>query len=325
MHLVRYIATALATVFFAGSGFAFAGSPNPTTPPVDEGLVEELVVTARYPGPAFWRVSDADSEIWILAVPSPTPNGLIWDKRQLEKVMKGANGVVLPSVVTVGLMDGMKFVISKRKQFNNPNGKTLAEVLPQSSIDQYLKIDPAFRKANDLKSKLKPVLFAFQSRMSIYDKKRWSEFYIDNDVVTLARKYKVKIRRASVQPGLPIAEGIIGLNTAEQIGCFDTIIEGARDSLRNTDDAAKAWADGDTALMLSLTSGASLTACALNSSQGQSAESKVYADVLNVVKQALAQPGKTLLVVSNARGLVEKRGILAQLRDQGLTVRSPAE
>lgn len=290
----------------------------------DDSLIEELVVTARYPGPAFWRVSDSDSEIWILATPNPTPKGLAWDKRQLEKVIQGANAVILPSVVFVELKEGIKFLISKRKQFNNPGGKTLAEVLPQSSIDNYLKIDPAYRKANALKSKRKPALFAFQLRMDMQDKKRWSDAYIDKDIIALTRKYHVPVRRASVQRGIPIAEGIIGLNPEGQAMCFDAMVTDLRHNLSHADEVAKAWAGGDTALMLSLASRPTQRRCVETSAQGQAAEAKVYADELDAVKQALSQPGKTLVVVSDTRALVEKRGILAQLKAQGLTVRSPA-
>lgn len=300
-------------------------APEAASPATDDSLIEELVVTARYPGPAFWRVSDSDSEIWILAVPAPTPTDLAWDKRQLEKVIKGANAVVLPSVVRVGLMDGVKFAFSKRKQFNNPDGKALADVLPANSINEYLKIDPAYRGKDGLKSKLKPTLFAFGLRMDLYDKMQWSEFYIDKAVDTLARKYKVPIRRASVQPGIPIAEGMLSLNQSDQIGCFDAVVEGLRHNIAHADEAAKAWADGDTALMLSQDRVKSLSTCALNSNQGQAAGSKIYADEIAAVKQALAKPGKTLIVMTDTRALVEKGGILSQLRDRGLTVWSPAE
>jgi hypothetical protein len=300
-------------------------APAPANPTPDDGLIEELVVTARYPGPAFWWVSDADSEIWVLATPNLTPKGLVWDKRQLEKVIQGANAVILPSVVSVELREGIKFLISNRKQFNNPGGKTLAEVLPQSSIDNYLQIDTAYRKANALKSKRKPALFAFQLRMDMQDKKRWSDFYTDKDILALTRKYHVPVRRASVQRGIPIAEGIIGLGPEGQATCFDAIVTDLRHNLNHVDEVAKAWADGDTALMLSLASARNLRTCAATSAQGQSAEAKVYADELGAVKRALDQPGKTLVVVSDTRALVEKRGILAQLKAQGLTVRSPAE
>ena len=300
-------------------------APPAASPKPDDGLIEELVVTARYPGPAFWRVSDSDSEIWILATPNPTPKGLVWDKRQLEKVIQGANAVILPSIVYVELKEGLRFLISNRKQFNNPDRKTLAEVLPQSSIDNYLKIDPAYRKANALKSKRKPALFAFELRMDTQGKKGWSDSYTEKDIIALTRKYRVPVRRASVQRGIPIAEGIIGLNPEGQAVCFDAIVADIRHNLSHADEVAKAWADGDTALMLSHASRTTQRRCVETSAQGQAAEAKVYADELNAVKQALAQPGKTLVVVTDTRALVEKRGILAQLMAQGLTVRSPAE
>src|SRR5690606_15802790 len=58
--------------------------------------VEELVVTARDPGPAFWRVSDADTTVYVLGVPSVAPKGAAWDRATLERRLEGANAVILP-------------------------------------------------------------------------------------------------------------------------------------------------------------------------------------------------------------------------------------
>ena len=43
--------------------------PAPADDP-DGVLIEELVVRGRLPGPAWWRVVDGDTTVWVLGVPS---------------------------------------------------------------------------------------------------------------------------------------------------------------------------------------------------------------------------------------------------------------
>src|SRR4051812_49327535 len=65
--------------------------------PLDEGaVVSELVVRPATPGPAWWRVSDADSAVYILIVPNVSVTDRPWDKTVLERRMNGANVFILP-------------------------------------------------------------------------------------------------------------------------------------------------------------------------------------------------------------------------------------
>src|SRR5687768_3230161 len=84
------------------AGWAFAAVGQ--APPADSGvlpedpdavLLEELVVTARLPGPAWWRVSDADSTVYVLGVPSVATKQLAWDRSVLERRLKGANQLIV--------------------------------------------------------------------------------------------------------------------------------------------------------------------------------------------------------------------------------------
>jgi hypothetical protein len=58
--------------------------------------VEELVVTARYPGPAFWRVSRGEARVWVLGRPSLAPKRQEWDRQLFERYLSGAGQVILP-------------------------------------------------------------------------------------------------------------------------------------------------------------------------------------------------------------------------------------
>ena len=79
---------------------AKAQTPPAAAPPVDpnENLVEELVVVGRLPGPAWWRVVDADTTVYVLGVPSIAPRKMQWNRGVFERRLEGANAVVLPFV-----------------------------------------------------------------------------------------------------------------------------------------------------------------------------------------------------------------------------------
>ncbi|MET0272907.1 MAG: hypothetical protein ABW360_07935, partial [Phenylobacterium sp.] len=68
--------------------------PDPNDP--DAVIVEELVVTARLPGPAWWMVSDADTTVYVMGAPSLAPSRMAWDRSVFERRLKGANAIILP-------------------------------------------------------------------------------------------------------------------------------------------------------------------------------------------------------------------------------------
>src|SRR5262249_26541199 len=101
--LNRFAPVALAALLCALPAAAQAPAAPPSAAPSaaddpDATLVEELVVRGRLPGPAWWRVEDADTTVWVLGVPSIAPRRMQWDRAIFERRLQGANVVVLPFV-----------------------------------------------------------------------------------------------------------------------------------------------------------------------------------------------------------------------------------
>ena len=101
----RVLGIALAAALFASAAPAPVLAQVPLTPSAqlpagavdpNETLVEELVVTARLPGPAWWRVSDGDSTVYVLGAPTVAPKRQQWDQLQFNRRLEGANAVILP-------------------------------------------------------------------------------------------------------------------------------------------------------------------------------------------------------------------------------------
>ncbi len=107
----------------------------------DSVLIEELVVVAPVPGPAWWRVSDQDSEVYVMVAPSVAIAGHAWDRGALEKRMKGANVFILPAALSVADlrsapgMAGMiaqtpKLLFMRKPKFQAKDPRPLEDEMP---------------------------------------------------------------------------------------------------------------------------------------------------------------------------------------------------
>lgn len=295
-----------------------------TTAPVDDpnAIVEELVVTARYPGPAFWRVSDADSEVWIMAVPYFIPEKMVWDRTRTEQILKGANSLILPSGVGVGLGEAIRFAIKYRKQFTNDGNRTLDQILPAQVVERYEHLPTAYRTTDLKTSTLKPTFAGLSIAGRAKKIGRWAEPY--GDMATLAQKAKVKIRSASMTSALPIATAIMTMPDAQQIQCFDGFVSSVDHNIKTVGPVAAAWADGQTAEFLRGTQSTGADECIYSLGEVKNLREKAYQSEIKLIKDALEQPGKTLMIAS-VRPLVAQNGILARLKAEGFTVRTPAD
>jgi hypothetical protein len=311
----------LSTAFLASTA---APALAQATAPIDDpnAIVEELVVTARYPGPAYWRVSDADSEVWILGIPGRIPSNLVWDKTRTADILKGANGVIMPSVATAKFSEILKFTLKNLKNFSNEGDQTLEQVVPPSVAQHYRQLPPALRRDDLLKSTFRPVFAAFALEAKAIKTNGW--VMVESDIVSLAKKAKVKTRRASETPVLPLATAMMSMSQADQAQCFDAFVTDVEQTIMTIDPVARAWANGQTAEMLNQRRSSGIEDCLYSISEIKRQRALVYQTEIKTIKAALDQPGKTVMI-ANIHPLVAQNGILARLKAEGLTVRTPAD
>src|SRR4051812_28615387 len=70
----------------------------------EANLVEELVVNARLPGPAWWKVTDADTTVYVLGVPAMTPTKLEVDSSVLKRRLDGADRLIMGQEADVSVV-----------------------------------------------------------------------------------------------------------------------------------------------------------------------------------------------------------------------------
>lgn len=85
-------------------------------------------------GPAWWRVSDGDSTVWIMGTPDVFPLSVKWDQRALARHMQDARLLIVPGNIGTNVRSADKTQSPPQR----PN-TSLAERLPPALMDRVLK------------------------------------------------------------------------------------------------------------------------------------------------------------------------------------------
>lgn len=292
------------------------------TPPVDDPdgtLVEELVVTARLPGPAWWRVSDADTTVYVLGVPSLAPKRMQWDRMIFERRLQGANVVILPFV-------------NVRAKVSGSVGTAINLLRLKSGGPFEARLDPATRArfvavrtrlGQDAKhyGTSNPLAAGVQLAIDYRDASSLTNSDPAKLVRYLAQQRRVKVVEKSYDLG-PQLGGI--LRTPPGVGriCFDEVLAQAEAGPGVTLAAARAWAEGD--VRAALDNERTYERCLGVISGGRTYDERTKADTAAAIAGTLKTPGHAIVLVS-LRPLLAQNGVLERLRAQGFMVKTPGE
>ena len=293
--------------------------PAPDANDPDAVLVEELVVTARDRGPAWWRVSNGVSTVYVLGVPSSMPKGLAWDDAVLERRLNGANRVILPfNNVGVGVLGaaGVLFDLARMKS-GTPIENTLDPTLKARFVAARTRIgQPAKRYA--LKNGLAAGI------LLVADYRDAAHITAADPAKTIARMAKARKLKTEtkIYPLGPIMGAALRTSPAAQRACLDDALDEVEAGEASSRRAAQAWAEGEVRAALGGERG--YEKC-LNSAPGAGdLDARLKADQAAAIAAALKQPGHAVAVVQ-LRPLLAQGGVLDRLRAQGFTVKTPGE
>ena len=289
------------------------------TPDPDATLVEELVVTARLPGPAWWRVSDADTVVYVLGAPSVMPKSLAWDQSVLTRRLEGANRVILPfNEVGVGLLTIPGAAINLlRLRARTPYEETLAPGLKARFVAVRTRSGkPAerYRTANGLAAGL----------ILVDDYRQASQLTAADPAKTvrrLAKARRIRIEEKSYDVGGLLGQ-VVRTPQAAQQACLDDALSEAEAGPSAARRAAQAWADGDVRGALAAERG--FEKCLASAPGALALDRRFEADQAAAIAKALQTPGHAIAVVP-LRPLLAQGGVLDQLRSQGFEVKTPGE
>jgi uncharacterized protein YbaP (TraB family) len=334
--LIRFAAAGLAIALLCG-GSALAQqqgknevSIHQTKPvdltPVDSqaNLVEELIVNARLPGPAWWKVSDGDTNVYVMGVPAFMPDKLDFDDSVLRRRLDGANVLIIGQQPEIRILSLLGLIPGRGKEFINE--RPMRETLPP-----------------DLRARLEAQLKARGKKLDEFDKFKpaLAGFFIanrggggDNVSITLGEETDrfrdlAKSKEIAVKPRVKKLDDYDLVGMVKSLAdapqplqelCLDAGLKQAENGLATVRETAEQWAEGQVREVVSAERGyqrclASTPWIARQLKDGQD-------DAVGAITSALKKPGKAVAIIE-LRSLLTQGGVLDRLRAKGLTVVAP--
>ncbi|WP_165842808.1 TraB/GumN family protein [Phenylobacterium deserti] len=291
-----------------------------TAPPVDPDavLVEELVVTARDPGPAWWKVSDADTTVYVLGAPSLAPKRMQWDLSVFQRRLEGANVVILPfqdlRVRVTGAI-GAAFNLMRLR------GGPYEERLDPASRARFASAREKVGKSAGRYGTGNPLAAGLMLATDYREANNLTTSDPTKLIKLLAQRAKVPISQKSYDLG-PLMGAIIRTSPAAGRACLDEVLTQVEAGPGVTLAATRAWAEGD--VRGALGNERTWERCIASVPGAQAFDNRVKADQVAAIEQALKAPGHAIAVVP-LRPLLSQGGVLDRLRAAGYEVGTPGE
>lgn len=305
---------------FGVLAFATGASAQEVIDDPQANVVEALVVSAKLPGPAWWRVSDADTTIYVLGMPASVPKGMAWDKSVVERRLDGAFAVLTPPEWRAGLTDIPALLKLRKKLKDDGDWAARDPQLAARTQRAWAAADP---KKPDGWKDWKPLFIAMQLGGKADRAAGLLMSEPDRTIDALAKKRRVKGRSAKVGKAMPMLKSLAREHTDEAgrvclAETLDTVEAGP--AARRA--AAEAWAKGD--VKAALAAPRSAERCQLLLPGVPELMRQSVDDEADALAELLKTPGHAVALYP-IRGLVAEKGVLDKLRARGITVRTPGD
>mgnify|MGYP001546201240 CR=1 FL=1 len=319
---VRGSLAAIAAAMLLGVPAVAQVPPTPVGAAVndpDAVLVEELMVTGRRPGPAWWTVSDADTTVYVLGAPSLAPKHMAWDRGIFEQRLAGSSMVILPFqdvkvTVTGALGAAINFMRLR-------GGGPFEGTLDGRTRTRFVAARTALGQPADHYATRNPLAAGLRLATDYRDRMGLTNSDPTKLIKLLARRAKVPVTQRSYNLG-PLMGAIIRTPQAAGRACFDEVLAQVEAGPGVTQAAARAWARGD--VRGALANERTYERCIALVPGAQAFDARVKADQVADIERALKTPGHAIAVVP-LRPLLAQGGVLDQLRAKGYAVTTPGD
>ena len=292
----------------------------------EPAVVESIVVKGHLPGPAWWRVSDADSTVHILVIPETAPADLTWDTGVLDARMKRAGRLIMPAEVTVGLTQIPKL-------FRTYKGELVDKTDLEPSLPEPLRRRfVAARTANGMSagqfSRLRPAYAAERLERQLRSRRGIVAGKVAATVSATASRHGVAKTKPVVKfkpervtwTALDLAAGL-----QRERDCLDQTLRTMLPIAQAQRQSALDWAAGDVRPLLALPRLSHRSSCDndLLARVDRTHRPELLEGQIKAIEAALKVPGETIAVVRPGL-LLSEDGVLLTLKARGYEIRTPA-
>ncbi|MEI9931668.1 MAG: TraB/GumN family protein [Rhizomicrobium sp.] len=315
--VVARVLLLLALVFVCG--VARADQP---TPPSDWSNIETVVVTAKKPGPAMWRVTKGESSVILIGFVGPVPKDLVWNKDGVTDALTGARQLLLNAQASVGLFEGLWYLTWHSGDIHLPDGTTVESTLPEPLRKRYLLALAKSHHDADRYSSLRPPLALLRLEGDVIEAEGLTGKEPADSVERIARHLSVSSKPVADYEALPMLRALPQMSPSANETCVKDALDDLDDIAAHAKVAADAWAVGDLDSLKANWSEQRFQGCVQAVPGVAVLFQRAVHDSVAAVDAALTKPGKTVMIVSFG-ALLKRDGILDRLKAEGLQIEQP--
>lgn len=320
-------------------GWAALPARAQQAPPADGIRTEApVVVQGEQPGPGMWIVRKGDHDLYLLGTLSPLPAKMQWQAVPLQRVLANAQEVIRMRGVQidadVGFFRGLLLLPKLLGARDNPDGKTLREVVSPASYERWQGLKARYIGNDGGVEKRRP-LFAAQELYTAAMKKNGLD---TRDPVWPVVEKAIKDHHPTVTV---VKETIVikdpkpllqewSKTTLDDLACFDNTLARIETDLDAMRARANAWATGDIPALRALPPAYQWEACSAAVTEAGigkrlgfgDARAKLRAKWLAAAEAALEKNAVSFAALP-LNDLLGANGYLAALQAKGYAVIAP--
>lgn len=313
----------LAPLLLVLMGAAQAPAPPAAPPPdpTESAVVQELEVVGHYPGPPLWSVKRGQGEVVILGGLSPLPHSLEWNSHRLERLMDGADLVLLPPTGRLGLLD-LGYVLFHQGDLYLPHGASLWDKLTPEQRRRFDNLRLQAKTETKRYERMKPAIAAITLTADFEKAAGLASAKPGSTVKRLAETHHIRTRP---EGGIPVADvfrAVVKMGDQEGSACLDAILDEVDRMAARARPLSDAWANGDLKTVKAEYFEGGIDRCVAGQPGLQAFAEKLTRDATNSIDAALGRGGKTVAVV-DLRLLLRANGVLDRLKAEGAEVSVP--
>jgi len=293
-------------------------------PPSDWASNEVVVVSAQQPGPAFWHIKKGDSEIYILGTIPEMPRGLNWNSKHLAEVIDGSHAVLIPPSASSGIFSAGWFLLTHRGLLSMPDGKKLEETLPPDLRMRFVAARTSLGIPAEKLEDDPPIWVSFQLQKKFAETAKLDGREPMGKIKNIASGKDVSVRPIADYPALDLIKEALRLPLAAQQICLDESLTKLEQRKSHAAALAEAWAIGDLKAIKANYVDRGFSKCMKQVPAFGHLRDRAVTDYLNAIDNALAKPGKTVMVADIGE-ILRGTGVAEKLHAQGITIEGPAE
>jgi len=311
----------LAGLALASPAWAQAPAPAPAPEPVPDDAISELVVIAHPPGPAMWRVGLGESSVIILGAVSPVPHRLVWDQRQVNGALNGANLLLAPPKPDLGPLQVLGLITTQIWKVRQ--SQALEPSLPSALRARFEAARALAKTKPDRYAHWKPALAGFLLLSDLRRQVGLSEAKPGSTVQHAADEMHVPQQPLGEYRMSLLLKIATRLSPQDQLACLGDALDELDFEAAHPHDIDDDWARGDIRAVNARYKGSAVQRCLLRAPGAREIIDKEMDRATDRIWAALQKPGKTVAVIDLA-WMMPAGGVLDRLRAKGATIGAPA-